>query len=157
MSAFAFTPLAYFITWTVYATHLQGDDRGWRKRGKGNCEPQPKLVAWHEERLKHETFLFEEQQRALVKEEIVRVCHFKEWKLWAVNVRTNHVHVVVTTATHSDQFVRDSLKANATRYLREHFPVFHDRKVWTKGGDIEWIDTEENLQEVIDYVLNRQD
>ncbi|MEZ6123881.1 MAG: hypothetical protein R3C49_11970 [Planctomycetaceae bacterium] len=29
-------PLAYFITWTVYGSLLQGDDRGWRKRGKGN-------------------------------------------------------------------------------------------------------------------------
>jgi hypothetical protein len=28
-------PIAYFITWTVYGTHLQGDERGWRRRRKG--------------------------------------------------------------------------------------------------------------------------
>ncbi len=28
-------PLAFFYTWTVYGTFLQGDVRFWRKRRKG--------------------------------------------------------------------------------------------------------------------------
>ncbi|MEZ6112471.1 MAG: hypothetical protein R3C99_15870 [Pirellulaceae bacterium] len=46
-------PIAYFITWTVYGTFLQGDHRGWRKRGKGYQTPQPLLAQWHRQRLNH--------------------------------------------------------------------------------------------------------
>ena len=47
-------PIAFFITWTVYGTHLQGDERGWRRRRKGDQQPQPRLAQWRRERLKHE-------------------------------------------------------------------------------------------------------
>ena len=36
-------PLAYFITFTVYGTFLQGDLRLWRSRGKGSQPTQPFL------------------------------------------------------------------------------------------------------------------
>ncbi len=39
-------PIAYFITWTVYGTFLQGDVRGWRERQKGEQLPQPRLADW---------------------------------------------------------------------------------------------------------------
>ena len=44
-------PLAYFITWTVYGSRLQGDARGWRKNGVHRL-PEPYLEAWHKQRLK---------------------------------------------------------------------------------------------------------
>ena len=34
-------PLAYFITWTVYGSWLQGDERGWRRYRGGHEKPQP--------------------------------------------------------------------------------------------------------------------
>tara|TARA_R110002111_G_scaffold177322_1_gene243481 strand:+ start:122615 stop:122794 length:180 start_codon:yes stop_codon:yes gene_type:complete len=36
-------PLAYFITFTVYGTFLQGDARLWRSRGKDSQPAQPFL------------------------------------------------------------------------------------------------------------------
>ena len=71
--------------------------------------------------------------------------------------RTNHVHVVVTSNSHSGDIVRDQLKANCARVLREHWPLFCDRPVWTIGGDWQCINTEDDLEIVICYVSEAQD
>ena len=59
-------PIAFFITWTVYGTHLQGDARGWKQRRKGNQPPKLRLAEWHRDRLKHPILLLSDKQRATV-------------------------------------------------------------------------------------------
>src|SRR5688572_1633661 len=102
-------PLAYFITWTVYGAHLQGDERGWRRRGKGHQPPQPRLDDWRRERLKHAVILLSPEQRAVVEQSCRRHCDHRGWRLWEVNARTTHVHVVVTALECSGRTVRDQL------------------------------------------------
>lgn len=150
-------PLAYFITWTVYGSLLQGDDRGWRKRRKGQQPPQPLLAQWHRERLNHEVLLLESDQRVCIEREIERLASFREWKVWAKSARTNHVHVVVTASQHSGKTVRDQIKANCTRVLREEWSQFADRPVWTVGGDWQCVNDEDELEQVILYVNEAQD
>jgi hypothetical protein len=53
--------------------------------------------------------------------------------------------------------VRDQLKANGTRGLREQWPAFCDRPVWTFGGDWECVNGEDDLEAVILYVRDAQD
>ncbi len=110
-------PLAYFITWTVYGTFLQGDGRWWRKKRKGSQSPQPRLEEWHRDRLRHEIILLSEQHRDTVKSEIQTHCEFRQWQLWIANPRTNHVHVVISARGFVGDVVRDQLKANCTRGL----------------------------------------
>ena len=50
-------PLAFFITFTVYGTFLQGDTRWWRSRREGSKPPQPLLEQWHRDRLKYAVIL----------------------------------------------------------------------------------------------------
>ena len=150
-------PIAFFITWTVYGTHLQGDERGWRRRRHGDQEPQPQLAQWHQERLTHPVILLTPEQRVIVGSESQRHCDHRGWRLWAVNARSNHVHAVVTALGYSGKVVRDQLKANCTRGLREQWTVFCDRPVWTVGGDWECINQEEDLATVCEYVLEAQD
>ena len=150
-------PLAYFLTWTVYGTHLQGDERGWRQRGKGNQAPQPRLADWHRERLKHVVILLSSDQRQAVQRECQRHCDHRGWRLWVVNARTNHVHAVVTAPGFAGDIVRDQLKANCTRGLREQWTVFCNRPVWTHGGDWECINDEADLETVCLYVREAQD
>ncbi len=64
------------------------------------------------------------------------------WKLWIANPRTNHVHVVVTAVGYAGDKVRDQLKANCTRGIREVDQQFADRPVWTTKGDVEFLETE---------------
>lgn len=74
-----------------------------------------------------------------------------------MNARTNHVHTVVTASNHSGKIIRDQLKANATRGLRQRWRDFSDRPVWSVGGDCEWINDLEDLDTVCQYVLEGQD
>jgi hypothetical protein len=53
--------------------------------------------------------------------------------------------------------VRDQFKANATRVLRAIPKPIANEKVWTKGGDIEFIATDDDLERVIVYVNEAQD
>lgn len=150
-------PIAYFITWTVYGTFLQGDTRGWRKRREGEHPPRPFLAQWHRNRLKHSIELLGNAQQAAVDVEIERLARSRDWHVWATNVRTNHVHVVVSATVYAGRTVCDQLKANCTRVLRERCPQLADRPVWTVGGDWQCINTEEDLAPVILYVSEAQD
>ena len=67
------------------------------------------------------------------------------------------MHVVVTANGYSGKVVRDQLKANCTRGLRERWSVFVDRPVWTVGGDWECINSEEDLDAVSQYAGVAQD
>ena len=150
-------PIAYFITWTVYGTFLQGHERGWRKWKKGIQTPQPKLVAWRRERLKHAVELLNDAQQLAVETEIERLAAFRGWHVWIKNARTNHVHIVVTANGYAGDKVRDQFKANCTRVLRERWPQFVDRPVWTTGGDWKFVNDEDELERVVVYVSEAQD
>jgi hypothetical protein len=150
-------PLAFFITWTVYGTHLQGHSRGWRHRTKGPQRPQPLLERWHLDRLQHPIVELNAEQRSVVENEIERHCQHRGWHEWAKAARSNHVHAVVTAKDTSGKTVRDQLKANCTRALREGYREFCNRPVWTVGGDWQCINTEEDLASIIEYVNEAQD
>jgi REP element-mobilizing transposase RayT len=154
---FADEPIAFFITWTVYASHLQGDVRGWRRRRHGDQLPQPRLAEWRRQRLKHQVMSLSPEQRAVVERESQRHCEHRGWQVWAVNARSTHVHVVVTAAGYSGKTVRDQLKANATRGLRERWQQFCGRPVWTVGGDWVCVNTEDDLEQICLYVRDAQD
>ena len=151
------SPIAFFITWTVYGTHLQGDERGWRRRRKGDQQPEPRLAQWRRQRLQHDVFELSSEQRVIVEQECQRHSDQRGWHLWEVNARSTHVHAVVTAVGYAGKTVRDQLKANCTRGLREHWAVFCDRPVWTVGGDWECINSEDDLESVCRYVREAQD
>ena len=133
------------------------DERGWRRRKKGSQAPQPKLATWRRERLKHTIELLSDVQQSAVEAEIERLAAFRGWQVWTKNTRTNHVHVVVTASGYDGGTVRDQLKANCTRVLRERSSQFVDRPVWTMGGDWQCINNDDELEQIIVYVSEAQD
>ncbi|MCC9603465.1 hypothetical protein LOC67_23190 [Stieleria sp. JC731] len=150
-------PLAFFITFTIYGTFLQGDNRWWRSRQKGSQPPQPLLESWHRDRLKHDIVLLNETQQQIVESEINRLYDFRDWILRKANARTNHVHVVVSDSGCSGGKVRDQIKGNCTRVLRESSSVFVGRPVWSVGGDWKCINSEDDLEQAILYAGEVQD
>ncbi len=150
-------PVGFFITWTVDGTFLQGDTRWWRKRSSGEQSPQPLLQQWHRDRLKHDVILLNDGHRKVVKSEIEYHCKRRDWKLWVVNVRTNHLHVVITASGRTGDKVRDQLKANCTRGIRGIDSRFADRPVWTTKGDVQFLKTDDELNQAILYAGAAQD
>jgi len=72
-------PIAFFITWTVYGTFLQGDSRWWRRRRHGSTAPQPFLERWHRDRLTHEIMLLSDNHREIVAAEIAQHAEYRGW------------------------------------------------------------------------------
>ena len=95
--------------------------------------------------------------RVVVEAAINEICQFRGWHLWAVSVRTNHVHTVVTAPEYDPELVRDQMKAKATRELRDGFTTWQDRPVWSRKGDIEFLDTEDDIEACVIYVNEVQD
>ena len=149
-------PIAYFLTWTTYGTWLPGDERGWNR--KDDLKHQPGNQVRHESaitEMKESPFLLCDHDRKVVEETIVSHCSIREWKLHAVNIRTNHVHVVVTASNYEPKTVASQFKAWSTRVLKQEHT---DReRFWTQGASCRWINQEDELANVIEYTLEAQD
>jgi REP element-mobilizing transposase RayT len=146
----------YFITWTTFGTWLPGDGRGWRKWRGGEQRPQPLLEDWCRDRLTGQPVILTGTQRGAVEAVCRRHCDIRGWRLAAVSVRSNHVHLVVAADAKAER-VRDEFKAYATRALRKLDPGLIGGKVWSRGGFVEWIRTEEELEQVTIYLNEAQD
>src|SRR5437660_11013034 len=73
------------------------------------------------------------RQRVLVEKAIRETCTIREWSLWAINVRTNHVHTVVTANCRPER-VLNAFKTNATREMREAKNWRRKESPWARGG-----------------------
>ena len=149
-------PITYFITWTTYGSWLPGDSLGWRKTNAGEQLPKPLLEDWCRDRMTEEPVLLTTAHRQKV-EHVCRLhAEIRGWVLHAVSARSNHVHVVVTTDAEPKK-ARDQFKANATRVLRSPPDAIEKKKIWSRGGDVEIVDGEDNLELVVKYVTEAQD
>jgi REP element-mobilizing transposase RayT len=154
-------PLAYFITWTTYGTWLPGDERGWCKRGSRVIEPpDPALSDAARGAMTEEPVVLNQAQRELLDAVIVKHCAIRRWILHARNVRSNHVHIVVSAALAGAE-VRAQLKAWCSRRLSEQAGLEGRSKNglcrwFSERGDVEWIDDEEQLGSASLYVNEMQ-
>ena len=93
-------PLAVFFTFRCYGTWLHGDERGSVDR-ENNIYRSSRIPAnsnWrkhNEELLLHSPVILNAAQQKSVERSIRDTCEKRGWTLLAINVRTNHIHVVV--------------------------------------------------------------
>jgi REP element-mobilizing transposase RayT len=154
------TPLAYLISFRTYGTWLHGDERGSTNRFRNNYG-DPHVSAnkgWHRynrKRLKTDPFFLGPRERGSVDQAIRETCRIRKWHLQALNVRTNHVHTVVT-ANNKPGRVLNAFKANATRQLRQDQLWCHLFSPWAdKGSEIRlW--NERSVATAIAYVVDGQ-
>ena len=73
-----------------------------------------------------------------------------------MNVRTNHVHAVVSAPGVSPERVMNDFKAYATRSLRQRKLVGRDQKVWAYHGSMPRIWKPDQLARAIRYVNDAQ-
>jgi REP element-mobilizing transposase RayT len=85
----------------------------------------------------------------------VEVCKFKGVVLYAVNVRSNHVHVVVSAGIKPEKLMT-AFKAYATRAMREAGVVSHSEKIWSRHGSTKYLWTDEQVETAIAYVKFEQ-
>lgn len=107
-------------------------------------------------RMTHAEVTLNGPMRKCVREGITEHCRFKQWHLHALAVRSNHVHMVVASATHTAQRVMVAVKARATLLLRKERLVPQDQPVWTQRASAIVLDTPASFEGAVRYVLHEQ-
>ena len=154
-------PLAYLITLRCYGTWLHGDEKSAVDRHGYNAFGEPrrgvnlKLKDKMLGEMKQKSFLFAENQRVIIEKAIVEVCEFRNYDLKAVNVRGNHVHMVVSAQIKPELLI-NAFKSYATRKLRENFLIDRETKVWARGGSRRYLWKPRHVAAAIEYVLYGQ-
>jgi len=154
-------PLAYLLTFTTYGSWLHGDDRSSHERNRNERsatkrrEPNVPLAERMREELVQPPLSLSGIQREIVTGAIEEVCSHRAYSLRAVNVRTTHVHVVVSKEIKPEKIVND-FKAYATRSLREAGEFGSDSKIWTRGASTRYLWKPADVSAAIDYVLYSQ-
>jgi len=154
-------PLAYLITFRCYGTWLHGDERGSVNRFRNQYKtsylpPEKSWIEKNTSRLKGKIVTLDAQQRNCVEKAIRETCDIRGWHLQAINVRTNHVHMVVSIGDKKPEIALNAFKANATRKMRESNCWKSDKSPWADKGSKRRLWNERSVELAIDYVINGQ-
>ncbi|MFN2499527.1 MAG: transposase [Pyrinomonadaceae bacterium] len=149
-------PLAYLITFRSYGTWLHGDRRGSVDRfhnrfGTARIPPNKRWEKYNRETLSHPPVRLGRRQRAAIKKAIRETCKIRKWGFWTMNIRTNHVHTVVSAPCKPEK-VLAAFKANATRELRESGCWHSSKTPWVDRGSKQYLWTERDVINAIVYV-----
>jgi REP element-mobilizing transposase RayT len=153
-------PLAYLISFRAYGTWLHGDRRGSTSRkqnkyGTPRIAPNSRLQEAEFNQLKHPPLKLDARRRPVIEQAIREVCKHRGYGLRAINVRTNHVHTVVSAASKPEP-VLQAFQAYATRKLRRARLLPDGVKPWTRHGSTPYLWKERHVERAIDYVLYGQ-
>lgn len=154
--------LAYFITFTTYGTWLHGTTKGSGSvDGQHNVfgtpflEPNPEQERQARAAMVQPEYVMGAEERAIVCRAIVELAKERGWKLWAVHVRSNHVHTVISAKRDPDRITSD-LKARASRNLTAAGFDSAERRRWTRHGSTRHLFSEEEVEAKICYTLDEQ-
>lgn len=95
-------------------------------------------------------------QRDTWEAQIEETCGRRGWKLWEVNCRSSHVHLVVTASGVPPKKIRTDLKAWITRCLKQPCDTNRDNW-WAERGRIRFLYSEQDLEVAILYVTEGQE
>jgi REP element-mobilizing transposase RayT len=136
------------LTFRTYGTWLHGDERGSVDTHKGkNIYGTPDM--------KNLSVLLDLSQRRAVEEAIREFCLNKSYHLHAINVRTNHVHAVVSAQTKPEPII-NFIKSYSTRKLRKLNLISKEISLWSRGGSRRYLWKERHVALAIEYVLYGQ-
>ena len=151
-------PLAYFITFTCRGAWLHGDQRGSVDRehnipGTPFLPPDPEKQ--RQESAQVQPYLLDSGRRDIALKAIMEIAKKKPWTLWAVHVRSNHIHVVVGVDGAVERVMND-IKTAISRRLNKAFPAERDCDRWTRHGSTRYLWKEEQRDAAIHYTVEGQ-
>lgn len=110
------TTLTYYITFVTHGTTLKGRD-----------------VVPSDAPPIETPYALDGARRGVVCEAIREVCDYREWRLWAVHVRTNQIHAVVEASVRPEKVIKD-FKAYSGRRLKKRLRERLSVKRWAPEG-----------------------
>lgn len=95
--------------------------------------------------------------RELVHQAIKKVATVRGWTIFALNVRSNHVHVVVQAPEYTPERVMQQLKSWSTRALRGVGRLAAEQSAWTRHGSTKYLWDVDSVARTVEYVREFQD
>ncbi len=154
-------PLAYLITFRCYGSWLHGDERGSVDRFHNRYQA-PHISPnrrWHQHNtttLKGDPVTLNTARRESVERAIRETCDIHDWLLRAINVRTNHVHAVVSIGEANPALALSAFKSNSTRLMRENGCWDRGHSPWVRKGSKRYLWNERSIERAVDYVISGQ-
>ncbi|HLB56824.1 MAG TPA: transposase [Coxiellaceae bacterium] len=153
-------PLAYFITFRTYATWLHGDERSSVSRtrnkvGTPKIHPNKNLETQMQALQKDECVILSREHGDVIREATVNLCNKNNWRLYAMHIRSNHVHLTIKADDEPEKMMT-KIKSNATFALRKKCGFAVDQKIWSRHGSTKYIWTPESLYYTSDYTTECQ-
>ncbi|TWT64091.1 transposase [Rubinisphaera italica] len=105
--------------------------------------------------MKESPFILNGDDRKTVGQTIQRHCEIRKWQLFALSVRTNHVHVVVTAPGYEPLTISHQFKAWCSRKLKS--TQKNRQRFWTEGASRRFLNNTNQLESAVKYVLEAQD
>src|SRR5437588_9785803 len=154
-------PLAYLITFRCYGTWLHGDERGSIDRfhnlyKSSYIEPNERWHQHNRRTLRGDTLTLNAMQRDSVEKAVRETCALRDWLLRAINVRTNHAHIVVSIGNTKPERALNAFKSNATRRMKLDGCWSQAYSPWADKGSKRHLWNERSIERAIDYVINGQ-
>src|SRR5258708_3361744 len=138
-----YTSVTYLITFTCYGTRLHGHESGSVDKlhnvpGMRLADPDARRLRATLGRMTQKPYALDAYKREAVLLSICEVCASKSWDLLAAHVRSNHVHVVVSSTEKPDK-VMNACKAYASRRLNQCALDEPDCRRWTRHGSTRYL------------------
>lgn len=153
-------PLAYLITFPTYGTWLHGDKRG--SVDRDNNIPGTPILLQNKARQRHEQnklqnkpVLLNSHARDVTHRTILQVSEHRGWTVHAINVRTNHIHVVVSAGKTPERVMND-LKSWCSRKLIEEGLFPPGKRLWVRHGSTRYLWKPQHLDAACRYVAEEQ-
>jgi REP element-mobilizing transposase RayT len=140
--------LGYMLTWTTYGTWLQGDKRGYVKKGE-TLPGDEKLLEANKNVQLEDTFRLNYKQKKIVYDAIMNQAKAIGQKVLALLVYSNHIHLVAEYIPKPIGDVVAYYKKAGRLALKE---LGINGKIWTTGYDKRYCFDQISLERRIKYV-----
>jgi len=153
-------PAAYLLTWHTFGRKLPHHERSLTARSPIQTDrpllaAEPVLHRNPRVQAKRPRIHLNSQARSGVRQAIRAVVAHRKWQLYAMHVRTNHVHVVVAGNAEPERMLHD-FKTWSTQRITDAGYWPRGEKTWSRHGNTRLLWDEEEVTSAVDYVLNGQ-
>ena len=138
------------LTWTTYGTWLQGDKRGYVKKGE-ILPGDERLLEANKNIQSEDTFRLNSQQKRIVYDAIMNQAGAIGQKVLAIVVYSNHIHIVAEYIPKPVSNIVAYYKTAGRLALKE---VGINGRIWTIGYDKRYCFDQRALGQKIRYVQN---
>ncbi|MHC4460430.1 MAG: transposase [Planctomycetota bacterium] len=143
----------YMVTWTTYGSWLQGDERGFVKKGEV-LGASKGLKKHNRRRRKGNGVKLKKSEREVARRAMLAEAERIGEKILALSVWSNHVHVVIGEGGKPIGKVVSRLKSAANYALWERGI---DGRMWTRGYDKRFCFDERALKDRMAYVMRQKE